>query len=74
VPLAWTAGRVVTVLAVAIGCTRILGLGEQAVFTTIALGNLASAGALVVLFVAAERRLAAAQDNIPAELAATGTR
>ncbi|HLY39026.1 MAG TPA: MATE family efflux transporter [Candidatus Binatia bacterium] len=75
VPLAWTAVRVVAVLAVAIVCTRVLGLGEQAVFTTIAVGNVVSAVGLVALFILADRRLRAAPDTSPAcERAATGVR
>ena len=52
-----------------------LGLGEQAVFTTIAVGNVASAAGLIALFARAERRLRAVSDAPPAcELAATGAR
>ena len=57
VPLAWSVVRIVAVLAVAVACTHGLGLGERAVFTTIALGNVASAAALTALFVRTERRL-----------------
>jgi putative MATE family efflux protein len=42
-PLVWMAVRVFGVLAVAIVCTRMLGLGERAVFATIAGGNVVSA-------------------------------
>jgi MATE family, multidrug efflux pump len=42
-PLVWMAVRVFGVLAVALVCTRVLGLGERAVFATIAGGNVVSA-------------------------------
>jgi len=67
VPLAWTCLRVGGVLAAAVVCTRGLGLGEGAVFASIGVGNVASAAAMVVLFLATERRLRAAT---PAPLAA----
>jgi putative MATE family efflux protein len=75
IPLAWTIVRVVGMLGVAIFCTHGLGLGERAVFTTIAASNVVSAGAMVALFRATERRLRAALPARPpvAELAATGT-
>jgi Na+-driven multidrug efflux pump len=60
VPLAWTVFRVAAVLGVAVACTHGLGLGEQAVFTTIAAGNVMSAAGMVALFVLTERRLRAA--------------
>lgn len=52
--------RVAGVLIAAIVCTRWLGLGEGAVFASIAAGNVAGAVVLVALFVATERRLRAA--------------
>jgi len=76
VPLAWMTVRVVGVLAAAIICTHGLGLGERAVFTTIAVGNVVSAAGLVALFLVTERRLRATSP-VPASvaaLAATGTR
>src|SRR5262249_38377924 len=56
-PLALTVVRVAGVLAVAVLCTQRLGLGEAAVFTTIAVGNVASAGGVGGLFVLFLRRL-----------------
>ena len=75
IPLAWMTVRVVAVLAVAVLCTHGLGLGERAVFTTIAVGNVVSAAGMVVLFAVTERRLRAARPGPPPvnELAATGT-
>jgi putative MATE family efflux protein len=75
VPLAWTIVRVTGVLAVAVVCTHGLGLGERAVFTTIAAGNVISAAGMVALFLAAERRLRAAlpSPSPVTELAPTGT-
>lgn len=57
VPLAWMCVRVVGVLAAAIVCTQVLGLGERAVFTAVAVANVASAGVMLGLFVWTERRL-----------------
>src|SRR5207302_662638 len=67
--------RVVAVLAAAVVCTHALGLGERAVFTTIAMGNLASAAGLVALFFLTERRMRVTKPGAPpvSELAATGT-
>jgi len=48
--------RVAAVVIVAIVCTSVLGLGEVAVFTTIAIGNVMGALVLLGLFVATERR------------------
>jgi putative MATE family efflux protein len=72
IPLAWTIVRVAAVLAAAIVCTHTLGLGERAVFTTIAIGNVGSALVMSALFVATERSLRPATAPTP-ELAATGT-
>jgi len=76
IPLAWMIVRTIGVLAVAVLCTRVLGLGERAVFTTIAVGNVASAAAMVTLFVLTERRLreAAPAPSPASELDATGSR
>ncbi|TMA33655.1 MAG: MATE family efflux transporter [Deltaproteobacteria bacterium] len=76
IPLAWMIARVVAVLAAAVVCTHGLGLGERAVFTTIATANVVSAAGLVTLFVLTERRLRVARPGPPAvsDLAATGTR
>jgi len=76
IPLAWMIVRTIGVLAVAVLCTRMLGLGERAVFTTIAVGNVVSAAAMVTLFVLTERRLreAAPAPSPASELDATGTR
>jgi putative MATE family efflux protein len=76
IPLAWMIVRTIGVLAVAVLCTRVLGLGERAVFTTIAVGNVVSAAAMVTLFVLTERRLreAAPAPSPASELDATGTR
>ncbi|TMA40338.1 MAG: hypothetical protein E6J83_14025 [Deltaproteobacteria bacterium] len=76
IPLAWMIARVVAVLAAAVVCTHGLGLGERAVFTTIATGNVVSAAGLVTLFILTERRLRVATSGAPplTELAATGTR
>jgi putative MATE family efflux protein len=72
-PLALTIARVAGVLAVAVLCTHGLGLGERAVFTTIAAGNVASAVAMTALFVLLARRLRArpATPPLSAELAPT---
>jgi len=76
IPLAWMVVRVVGVLAVALVCTQGLGLGERAVFTTIAAGNVVSAAGMVALFLLTDRRLRAALSapSLASELAATGTR
>jgi len=73
IPLALTIARVAGVLAAAVLCTRGLGLGERAVFTTIAAGNVASAVAMTALFVLLARRLRTRPTTPPlsAELAAT---
>jgi putative MATE family efflux protein len=74
IPLAWMFLRVVGVLAAAVVCTRGLGLGERAVFTSIGVGNVASAVAMVALFLVTERRLrvAAPAPLVAGELASTG--
>ena len=74
IPLAWTVVRVTAVLVAAIVCTHTLGLGERAVFTTIAIGNVGSALVMSALFVATERSLRRPAPEPAAELAATGTR
>jgi putative MATE family efflux protein len=55
-PLVVMAIRVPIVLLAAIGCVRWLGLAEQAVFATIAVGNVASTALLAFLFVRMQRR------------------
>jgi len=76
IPLAWMIVRVAGVLAAAVVCTQGLGLGERAVFTSIAAGNVVSAAGMVALFLLTERRLRAARPapSPVSELAATGTR
>ena len=56
-PLAVMVIRVAGVLLAAVVCTRLLGLGERAVFGCIAAGNVLGAVSIVALFVATERRL-----------------
>lgn len=51
-PLVVTVLRITAVLVAAIVCTRTFGLGERAVFTVIAVGNVAGAVVLAALFVA----------------------
>lgn len=51
--------RVASVLLAAIVGTHWLGLGEHAVFVAIAIGNVAGAVVLGVLFVATQRRAGA---------------
>jgi putative MATE family efflux protein len=55
-PLAVMIVRVAAVLVVAIVCTGVLRLGEVAVFTTIAVGNVAGALVLLALFAQTNRR------------------
>src|SRR2546427_33539 len=76
IPLAWMIVRVAGVLAAAVVCTQGLGLGERAVFTSIAAGNVVSAAGMVALFLLTERRLRAARPapSPLSELAATRTR
>jgi putative MATE family efflux protein len=57
IPLAWMTVRVLAVLAISIVCTQRLGLGERAVFATIAAANMTSAVVMITLFRATERRL-----------------
>jgi putative MATE family efflux protein len=74
-PLVLSTVRMVTVLVVAVVCTRVFGLGERAVFLTIGLGNLASTAAFISLFLWTERRLPAQRpgpDDL-SRIAATGT-
>src|SRR5881398_2105000 len=75
IPLAWMIVRVAGVLAAAVVCTQGFGLGERAVFTTIAAGNVVSAAGMVALFLLTDRRLRAALPALfpVSELAATGT-
>jgi putative MATE family efflux protein len=77
IPMMWMAARVAGVLASAIVCTRVLGLGERAVFTTIALGNVVSAAGMLVLFLRTERVLLAAHPapvGVPAQASVTTSR
>src|SRR3989475_632570 len=75
IPLVWMVGRVVAGLAAAGLCTHALGLGERAVFTTIAVANVLSAAGLATLFLLTEHRLRVARTGASVtELAATGTR
>ena len=55
IPLAWTAVRVIAMLAAAIACTSGLGLGMGAVSGIIAVGNVLSAVVLIALFARAGR-------------------
>jgi len=75
IPLAWMTVRVIAVLVAAVACTQVFGLGERAVFTTIAVGNVVSAAGMFALFLVTERRLRVARPGPPpvSELAATGT-
>ena len=66
IPLALMTLRVVIVLVAAVVCTHVFGLGERAVFTTIAAGNVLSAASLVALFALTERALRA-RPALPAE-------
>lgn len=70
VPLVWMALRVAGVLIAAIVCVR-LGLGERAVFTTIAVGNVVSAVGMLWLFLRTERVLLAAPIVAPQPSATT---
>jgi putative MATE family efflux protein len=56
-PLVWMALRVIGVVVVALICTQWLGLGDQAVFFTVAAGNVTSAAVMVVLFLRTEHRM-----------------
>jgi Na+-driven multidrug efflux pump len=56
-PLVWMVARVTLVLAASIVCTQRLGLGDQAIFTAMAAGNVVSSLAMATLFVVVERRL-----------------
>src|SRR2546428_12330900 len=55
IPLAWMIVRVAGVLAAAVVCTQGLGLGERAVFTTIAAGEGLSAAGTGAPFLPARR-------------------
>jgi len=54
-PLVWMVVRVVGVLGVSLFCTRWLGMADRAVFTTIAAGNVVSAGVMLILFARIQR-------------------
>jgi putative MATE family efflux protein len=74
VPLTLMVVRTAAVLVVAVVCAQLLGLGERAVFATIAVGHVASAAGMAALWIATERRFrAAAPAPAPAgRLAPTG--
>lgn len=74
VPLAWMIVRVAGILVAAVVCTRVYGLAEDAVFTTIAIGNVVSAAGMAALFAVVERRVRAERTPAEPSLAATGTR
>jgi len=61
-PLMLMATRVAAVLAVALLATQYFGLGERAVFLTIAAGNVGSAAAMAALFGRAHRRMRGRND------------
>lgn len=67
-PLAVMATRVPLVLATAIACTRWLGLGERAVFATIAAGNVLAAVVLGAAFLRVQRGLCAPGGTSPGAL------
>ena len=69
IPLVWMVIRVVAVLGVSIWCTQVLGLGERAVFTTVAVANVLSAIVMIALFVVTERRFVAGRVTAAAALA-----
>ena len=56
-PLVWMIVRVVGVVGVALVCTQWLGLGDRAVFFTVAAGNVVSAAVMVTLFLRVERSM-----------------
>jgi Na+-driven multidrug efflux pump len=56
-PLVWMAVRVVGVLSASLVCTQWLGMGDRAVFVTIAAGNVTSAAVMLILFLRLERRM-----------------
>jgi Na+-driven multidrug efflux pump len=57
IPLVWMLVRTAGVLGVAVLCTHTFGLGERAVFGTIATANVVSALVMSGLFLVTERRL-----------------
>jgi Na+-driven multidrug efflux pump len=59
-PLVVTVARIAAVLTAAIVCTRTFGLGERAVFTAIAIGNVGGTLLLGALFLATQRGSASA--------------
>lgn len=56
-PLVWMIVRVVGVVGVALLCTQWFGLGDRAVFFTVAAGNVVSAAVMVTLFLRVERSM-----------------
>jgi putative MATE family efflux protein len=64
IPLVWMTVRVVTVLAVSLGCTQWLGMGDRAVFATVSAANMVSAVVMFGLFVRTEQALRACVEPI----------
>jgi putative MATE family efflux protein len=63
IPLAWMSVRVVGVVSISLLCTQWLGLGDRAVFTTVAAGNIVSAVIMSLLFWRTERVLTASSKH-----------
>lgn len=58
-PLMWMIVRVVAVLTAALVCTQWLGMGDRAVFVSVAAGNVLSAAVMLILFIRVERSMRA---------------
>jgi putative MATE family efflux protein len=58
-PLVWMVVRVVGVVSAALVCTQAFGMGDRAVFVTVAAGNVASAGVMLILLLRLQRRMRA---------------
>ena len=56
-PLVWMIVRVIGVVAVALTCTQWFGLGDRAVFLTVAAGNVISAAVMASLFLRVQYRI-----------------
>ena len=56
-PLVWMVVRVVGVVVIAVVCTHWLGMADRAVFFTIAVANVISAGVMCALFLRVERSI-----------------
>jgi putative MATE family efflux protein len=67
-PLAWMVVRVAGVLIAATLCTRVFGLGDQAVFTTVAVANVASTVVLYWLFARTRRHIGEHRATTPAAM------